>query len=77
MSDLLSPPPTTPIRRSHGAYTFLRLSQVSVVVKSDAPGDTSRRLMAAWNDPSSRLHVGTITSLIDFSQVQHACGVAL
>lgn len=50
------------------AFVFV-LPQVSVVVKSDAPEDTGRRLLSAWNDPSSRLHAGTITSLIDFSQV--------
>lgn len=46
------------------------LAQVSVVVKSDEPEDTGRRLLSAWNEPSSRLHTGMITGLIDFSQVR-------
>ena len=46
-----------------------RTKQVSVVVQSDAPEATGRRLLSAWNDPASRLHVGAVAGLIDFSQV--------
>lgn len=51
--------------------------QVSVVVKSDHPEDVGRNLLSAWNDPSSRLHVGAVTGLIDFAQVRYQCSTHL
>lgn len=50
-----------------------------MVVDSDTPEETGRRLLSAWNEPSSRLHSGTITGFIDFSRVRTAShsGVAV
>ncbi|CAM9648366.1 unnamed protein product [Ascophyllum nodosum] len=42
---------------------------VSVVIKSEEPGVTWRRLMSAWNNAESRLHTGAMSGLIDFGQV--------
>ena len=45
------------------------LAQVSVVIKSEEPGVTWRRLMSVWNNAESRLHTGAMSGLIDFGQV--------
>lgn len=56
--------------------SLLSIEQVSMSIKSDLPDDTGRRLLSAWNDPGSRLHVGAITGLIDFAQVCRALSPA-
>lgn len=43
-----------------------------MVVSTELPEDAERNFMAAWNDPRSKLHLGTITGLIDFAQVDFA-----